>query len=834
MDNCRPHRLTGYILFISLCAVHLTFAAMEKPMLALRGTLSDNLWDNITYLEVSPDGMDVYALSLDGGLIRVRRSSPAGAYDLREVINLLDLTTPNRLGVMALSPDGKHLYITYGTSGNIAIMERDPATGALTRQGSFVPATGSKAARALREALDIVFDTQNRIYTACGIYGVCCMKRDPENGLLHVEQVVDEEIIRTDSTGYARSVYTCLEVSADNRFVYASSYSDSLLVVLEVDQGTGTVSPVQSLSPVAGLIWSSSTRPGRGLALSPDNRHLYLATDRGSVFRMNRDSVTGLLTGWEEPAIYSTDNGRMAQSLNFSNDGQHLYLSLQSSISLLKRDPADGALTYRGAYELTPNNFVTFSLVNSPDNSILFGALQGYDSLLVINRNETTGALSIQDCIVDTFSEIRSLDGADALLMSPGGEHVYVMAASDRSVNLFSRSATDGALTLQGVYTDPDILHLTSAAVFSEDGSMLYCVRGGWGQLMWFSRNTGTGALTCEGPAAGSTTYDYLEDVRVMAVFDTLLYIVSDRNVVWYSTNQLDSPVPLGHLSDDISRRLYRLDIENAVFSPDGRHLYAAFEHDDQVIVFNRDSTTGELNPVDTIDGCTENDWIERLSIAPDGKHLYVHCDVPGGVINLFERNPATGTLTRLDEWDGDNFGEEFIFNPDGDFLVTLPRFIQLVGRDTATGVLTVPERSDYFWDDPRSGVYSAVFSPDGRFLYATSDSKSEVHWFELIDEASVRQPDPATENTFDNGFTVNYGPHPSQLRIRFHHPGFNASGISLLSLKGAVVKHWTPKNFNSRSKDIILDTSNCKTGVYILRIHGNRPLTRRITLFGS
>jgi DNA-binding beta-propeller fold protein YncE len=92
--------------------------------------------------------------------------------------------------------------------------------------------------------------------------------------------------------------------------------------------------------------------------------------------------------------------------------------------------------------------------------------------------------------------------------------------------------------------------------------------------------------------------------------------------------------------------------------SPDGKHVYATGNGDNAVVVFSRDSATGEITYVEMHeDGTGGVDGLEgahAVAVTPDGHHVYVTGDEDHAVA-AFDRNETTGRLTYLGTiWDSD------------------------------------------------------------------------------------------------------------------------------------------------------------------------------------
>lgn len=95
-----------------------------------------------------------------------------------------------------------------------------------------------------------------------------------------------------------------------------------------------------------------------------------------------------------------------------------------------------------------------------------------------------------------------------------------------------------------------------------------------------------------------------------------------------------------------------------AVLSPDGKHLYtAAWEPRASIQIFDRDPATGSVTPKPAPDGCWQNAGLggcktlgilkpSGIAISPGGENLYLS-DFDGGELITFDIDGATGLLTK-------------------------------------------------------------------------------------------------------------------------------------------------------------------------------------------
>ena len=113
----------------------------------------------------------------------------------------------------------------------------------------------------------------------------------------------------------------------------------------------------------------------------------------------------------------------------------------------------------------------------SPDGKHAYVASRDSHSLAVFSRNATTGALTqlagAAGCVAETGDGVNCADGKGLgevvyVTVSPDGRNVYAASQVSNAVAVFSRNATNGALTqLDGL-----------SGCVSEDGSSGTCTDG--------------------------------------------------------------------------------------------------------------------------------------------------------------------------------------------------------------------------------------------------------------------------------------------------------------------------------------------------------------------
>ncbi|MCS4306443.1 6-phosphogluconolactonase (cycloisomerase 2 family) [Rheinheimera pacifica] len=345
------------------------------------------------------------------------------------------------------------------------------------------------------------------------------------------------------------------------------------------------------------------------VAVSQDGRFIYTAsTSSSAVSVFERDLVTGTLT-------YRSKNTGIpaAFSVDVSSDNKNVYAASPTgqAIHTFSRDITTGALTKVG--EVTniggSSGFVSVSV--SPDNKHVYG-VGGYpnaNGLVVFNRDQTTGALTVLHDYKDNVNDhalgqlfSNTTSPIKNIVTSADGQFVYVTSTADHAVTLFSRNANTGALTQVAVYKDGvdgvDGLQAASSAKRSPDGQHLYISGQGENSVAIFSINNTSGELTYLSKMMnGVDGVDSLTGARSLAV------------------------------------------------SPDGRYVLASAITDDAVTVFERNASTGLLTLATAVknltNGVTGLDGPSGMSTDPLNRHLYVAGQAASSLVVFSLPTPA-------------------------------------------------------------------------------------------------------------------------------------------------------------------------------------------------
>ena len=337
-----------------------------------------------------------------------------------------------------------------------------------------------------------------------------------------------------------------------------------------------------------------------------------------------------------------------------SPDGRNVYVTgFDDTLSMMRRDPATGALTPLGCFSDVPENRtctparelrLAEAVVVSPDGqNVYVGGDGGTGGIAVFDRDPATGLLAqplgTSGCVMENNSTdgcvpAKEVGESVGLAMSPDGKSLY--STDERGGIAVLRRAADGSLSQ--------------------------------------STAPGTGCISEDGTDEGQTS-------NPMPCADG---------------KAMNGPF-------------------GVAVSPNGRQVYAADESTGGVAVLERDTTTGELSQSTGMNGCiseggrdgnTQNactpgiglEGAGTILVTPDGGQVVVASFFSNG-LGLLDRDPNTGDLTQKP-------GTAGCITEDGRDGVETPPNVCSIGRNLveASGLATNQDGTKLY-------VGSSVFS---------------------------------------------------------------------------------------------------------------------------
>lgn len=191
-------------------------------------------------LAISPDGKYLYATGdTDDAVVTFSRNATTGRLEIVDIERngVAGITGLNGAAALAISPNGKQVYVTGQFDNSLVAFSRDTTSGELGFLAKYTDDQGGVDGLSGALALVISPDGKHVYAAANGEEKVSVFSRNDSTGILTFIEV------KTDNTGGVNGLdgVTGIGVSPDGKTVYATSNLDDAVAVFSRDGSTGTL-----------------------------------------------------------------------------------------------------------------------------------------------------------------------------------------------------------------------------------------------------------------------------------------------------------------------------------------------------------------------------------------------------------------------------------------------------------------------------------------------------------------------------------------------------------------------------------------------------------------
>ena len=391
---------------------------------------------------------------------------------------------------VAISPDGKNVYVASSSSDAVAIFKRNRKQGTLSQRsgaGGCI-AQGGAGGCETGAGLDgpnsvaVSPDGQNVYATSVDSDSIAIFRRNPSNGSLS-QAPADAGCISEGGAGGCRSGRALdgadvVVASADGANVYVGAFFGSAIAAFERDEATGAL--VQPPGPTGcvtnipdpGCVNGRALGAVEGLAISDDGTSVYAAAAASNALAiLDRDPSTGALsqasdgtgciTQSETTGCTTGNQLSGANAVAVSPDDETVYVTslFSNSVTTFARTPATGdaaqlegtagCLVYLVAIGCRLGQALDApeGLTLSPDGKSLYATAFSSGAVDTFNRGGGSGEIA-QKALKAGCTAIRKqrnctfgrgLVGSSSAAVSPDGKFVYVTAFGSDAVAVFER-----------------------------------------------------------------------------------------------------------------------------------------------------------------------------------------------------------------------------------------------------------------------------------------------------------------------------------------------------------------------------------------------------------
>jgi DNA-binding beta-propeller fold protein YncE len=153
--------------------------------------------------------------------------------------------------------------------------------------------------------------------------------------------------------------------------------------------------------------------------------------------------------------------GPVAMAL--SPDGAHAYVASgpDSAVAVLRRDRKTGILSFVQAHANGMGGVTGLGVPTgpravdvSPEGRHVYVAAAADGAVAVFSRDASTGTLAFVEAKRDGIDGVEGLGGAWSVAVSPDGKHLYVASFADHAVAVFTRDTITGVLAFVEAQVD--------------------------------------------------------------------------------------------------------------------------------------------------------------------------------------------------------------------------------------------------------------------------------------------------------------------------------------------------------------------------------------------
>ena len=394
---------------------------------------------------------------------------------------------------VAISPDGRNVYVAASDANAIAVFARDARTGALRQRPgtagciATAGAGGCASARSLTGPNSVAVSGDGKTVYASSFRSdaVAVLRRNRATGALTQAKGRSGCVSgRAETTGCtavrALDGPDVVAVSPDGANVYVGSFLGNAIAVFDRDAASGALS---QLGGSGGCIAARATEgcatglalnAPEGMAVSGDGNTVYVASAvSDAVVVLARNGSTGALTQMTAgsgcivaaPLAGCTTGTQLAgaNAVAVSPRGDSVYATslTSNSVTTFARTPSTGALAQLSGTSACVISLLAVGcslgraldapegLAVSPDGASVYAAAYGSGAVVVLDRDAGSGALKQKPrrpgCLVKAARQQclrgRALLGAGSIAVSPDGRNVYATAFKSDAVTVFRRAA---------------------------------------------------------------------------------------------------------------------------------------------------------------------------------------------------------------------------------------------------------------------------------------------------------------------------------------------------------------------------------------------------------
>ncbi len=564
---------------------------------------------------------------------------------------------------VAVSNDGKYVYVLGGSDHKVAVFSRDSSTGKLMFKAAEPDSFASFSGPSRQMALS---PDSTRLYVVASDAvnnGLAAFSRDSTTGRLTLLEVKHDNTAGVDGLGGASAV----AVGADGD-VYVGGTGEAKIAVFIEDPNGVTFVQTQSQPDPRAIV---GTQDGNDVYVANTTGNAGSPPDTKAVHIFHRQGPTGALTFNSYQKLYLRRSPvALAKDVATTSDGSYVYAvsSFDDALAGFSTTADSGVLTLRDAqtpYTGTKSLQPTALALSTGDANVYMVSQYPPGEMDVFQRNLQSGALSFLENHIDGIGGDDGLLAAVDVAVSPNGAFVYVLslgnngvAGTDDCIATFHRDPLTGSLMFLNVVVNGTSnitgLNQPTSFAFSHNGYHLYVANSGGfpnAGTVVFSSDPMSGQLTF---VQSSIELGFFGKAIALDPNDNHVYVGALDRIRVYSRNPMTGELASPQDTMAPGSSYFGFGVQGLVVSPDGNNVYAVTRKggsvSDYMLVYSRNPMTGALTHLQTLQDDTNGvdglDDGRSVVVSPDGSRVYVAA-YGDNAIGVFERH-VDGTLAFL------------------------------------------------------------------------------------------------------------------------------------------------------------------------------------------
>jgi DNA-binding beta-propeller fold protein YncE len=393
---------------------------------------------------------------------------------------------------IAISPDGKSVYVASSTSDAIAIFRRNPRTGALIQTQGSAGCVAAKAASGCAPAIgldgpnSVAVSANGRIVyaTSRDSNSITSFRRNTESGSLRQlppksAGCISALPIPGCAAGRALLGADVVVISPDGKNVYTGSFFGNAVAVFSVAEKSGVLTQPSGSAGCIAEAAKEGCAPGialgavEGLAVSRTGANVYAASALSSALAvLGRNPETGALTQATEGsgciadpvltgcakgiemsganAVATSSGSEVVYATSLFSNSVTAFAPTTTALGLVQKEGTSGCVVWLRSVGcgFARSMQAPEGLVVSPDGNSFYTAAFVTGAIDVFDRNPETGnvsqkagpagcqaARSVAGC-----TPARALKGVSSIAVSPDGKNVYSTSFGSNAVDVFRRN----------------------------------------------------------------------------------------------------------------------------------------------------------------------------------------------------------------------------------------------------------------------------------------------------------------------------------------------------------------------------------------------------------